>query len=181
MRKLFLLMLIFLCLLGCKKYRSYIYHIRIENQTDTPLYFNMFTIYGKNLDYYSNSTPFNGTSPKIFTVNPFETVILFSTETEISNPCLWFNEVFDSIYISLDSTLLLKFRPESVENYPYNLFNDKINWTMHTTEIPLNGNYRTLSYEVDIFHNFQINSYEIALNNRNSYKSEIIKTYLTDN
>lgn len=156
MKRLLILIGMILVLAGCKKPRSYEYHIGIENQTNTQLHFTLFTVKGKNLDYYTNSSPFNGTSPKVFMLEPHNSVILFSTDYEISNPCLLVNEIFDSIQVVIDSSTSIHFNPESVENYQKNIFSDNTNWSDLETEIDLKGNYRTLGIQVDVYHYFLI-------------------------
>lgn len=157
MKRLLILIGIIMVLAGCKKPRSYEYHIGIENQTNTQLHFTLFTVKGKSLDYYANSSPFNGTSPKVFTLEPDQSVILFSTDYEISNPCLLVNEIFDSIQVVIDSSTSIHFKPESVENYQKNIFSDNTNWSYLETEIDLKGNYSTIGIQVDIYHYFLIN------------------------
>ncbi len=156
MKKLSLLISVFVLFSACEKNKSYNYHIGIENLTDTQLDFTLYTIASKNLDYYNSTSPFYGTSPKEFSLIPNNSKDLYTTSTEITNPNFLIAEIFDSIKINVDSTLIIKFKPDQVENYRINIFTDNANWSYFEREFENKGNYGTLGISVDIYYNFII-------------------------
>jgi len=161
MKKIVLLISAIVLFSACKKNKSYNYHIGIENLTDTQLHFTLFTISGKNIDYYISTFPFDGTSPKEFTLLPNSSKELFSTSTEIISPNLLIAEIFDSININVDSSLIIKFKPDQVENYRINIFTENTNWLFFESEIDSRGNFGTIGYFVDIYYNFKITNDDI--------------------
>lgn len=146
---------------ACEKNKSYNYHIGIENLTDTQLDFTLYTIESKNIDYYISTFPFDGTSPKEFTLLPNNPKDLYTTSIEITNPNFLIAEIFDSIKINVDSTLIIKFKPDQVENYRINIFTDNTNWSYFEREIENKGNFGTIGISVDIYYNFIITTDDI--------------------
>ena len=114
---------------SCKEDTKYTYVIAINNLTNKQLQIKVFpkSQYIKRQMYQVSS--YGNFSDMEFTLQSNDSKTLFESTKLDYVPQQLLAEIFDSLSISMDSGLVIKFRPDSVENYKINMFSGNSIWT----------------------------------------------------
>ena len=153
---------ILLLISSCKKETNYGYWIGIHNRTTKEIQVKVFPkselIKG---DQY-NISSYNDFSDMVFTIAPNETENLYQSAKLDYEPELLLKEIFDSIAIEikLDSTVVIKFRPESVENYSRNMYAKNSIWHFILKEGSERTSLSSIPFEIQDYQ-FEIKEEEI--------------------
>lgn len=146
-----------LILSSCKKETNYMLRIGIDNQTNKAIFVK---VYPKSQfikgEFYIISS-YDDLSEMEFTIQPNSSKTLFETTKLDYEPQMLLTEIFDSLTlnVTLETALIIKFKPDSVENYKINMFSDNSIWTYNV----LKGSERTSfsSHPFEIYnYNFEI-------------------------
>jgi len=121
-------------LTSCKEDTKYTYVIAISNLTNNQLQLKVFPK-SKNIErqLYQVSS-YGDFSDMEFTLHSNDSKTLFTSAKLDYVPQQLLAEIFDSLSISIDSGLVIKFRPDSVENYKINMFSENSTWTYKKLE-----------------------------------------------
>lgn len=158
MRKSILLFGILVMMSSCKKETTYTLRIGIDNVTTDELQVKVFPKSEfVNGDMYKASS-WDDFSDMEFTLHPNGYENLFESTKLDYEPQILLAEIFDSltIEISIDTVLIIKFKPDSVENYGSNMFSENSTWTYEL----LQGSERTNLSS----HPFEISDYKFEIN-----------------
>jgi len=138
---------------SCKKETNYTFRIGITNLTSKEISVKVYPrsefIKG---DLYQISS-YGDFSKMEFDIQPNASEGLYETTKLDYEPQLLLAEIFDSltIKITLEKELVIKFKPDSVENYKLNIFSDNPTWTYNLLE----GSQRTnLSSKPFVIYNY---------------------------
>jgi len=137
-----------LTLIACRTKEYYSINLQFQNQSDTSMVIEVFpkdpyiiaphyNFYNINFDHPEN-TP-NGGVDKILYVEPtHNSRAILVTANMDSEPIYLINQMFDSILIFFESndSLIFKFYPDSVANYPVNCFTSGKSWQLEYTDHP---------------------------------------------
>lgn len=139
---------------SCKKETNYEFWIGLNNMTNKEI---QVTVFPKsefiNGNKYQIST-YNDYSDMEFTINPNESENLYQSNKLEQEPEMLLKEIFDSviIVIELDSTVIIKFQPESVENYKENMYSENSIWKFTLKEGTEKTNLSSTPFEI---HDYQ--------------------------
>jgi hypothetical protein len=119
---------------SCKEDTKYSYSIAISNLTNKQLQIKVFPKpqYIKRQMYQVSS--YGDFSDMEFTLQANASKTLFQSTNLDYVPQQLLAEIFDSLSISIDSGLIIKFKPDSVENYKINMFSGNSLWTYKKLE-----------------------------------------------
>ncbi len=147
---------------SCKKETNYGFWIGLDNKTDKELKVNVYPkskfVNGEQYQVSSN----NGYSEMKFTINPNGSENLYQSDKLDYKPELLLEELFDSISIEikLDTTIVIKFKPNLVENYTQNMYSENSNWYFTLKEGSERTNLSSAPFEIHDYQ-FEIKKEEI--------------------
>ena len=139
---------------SCNKETNYEFWIGLNNMTNKEIQVTVFPKSEFINGYKYTISTYNDYSDMEFTINPNESENLYQSDKLEQEPEMLLKEIFDSviIVIELDSTVIIKFQPESVENYEQNMYSENSIWKFTLKEGTEKTNLSSTPFEI---HDYQ--------------------------
>ena len=147
---------------SCKKETNYGFWIGLNNMTNEEIQVIVFPKSEFINGYKYQVSSYNDYSDMEFTINPNKSESLYQSNKLEKEPEMLLKEIFDSviIVIELDSTVIIKFQPESVENYEKNMYSENSIWKFTLKEGSEKTNFSSTPFEIHDYQ-FEIKEEEI--------------------